>query len=200
MRTKKFISVGLLAAGLALSSMGAVSADSTPPPNAKSPTAYAAQLAAYKLALIEYRVTIAVNAINYRIALEKYQADWQATLTKYEAPYKTALAQYQTLQTAYLAKLAPIAAIRKSALDKADADFLAAIAKATTTAQKNLALSARATAMTTANSAYKAAAAAIGAAPVKPVKPAELTKPAAPVKQASPVQPTPPAKTGANKK
>ena len=200
MRTNKFISVGLLAAGLAMSSISAVSADTTPPPNAKSPTAYAAQLAAYKVALIEYRVTIAVNAINYRIALEIYQADWQAALAKYEAPYKTAMAQYQTLQTAYLDKLAPIAATRKVALDKADADFLAAIAKATTSAQKSLALTARTTAMTAANSAYKTSAAAIGPAPVKPVKPAELTKPAAPVKPASPVKPTPPAKTGANKK
>jgi len=200
MKTKRMISVGLLAAGLALSSVGAVNADTTPPPTAKSPTAYAAQLAAYKDALVEYRVTIAVNAINYRIALEKYQADWQATLAKYEAPYKAALAQYQTLQSAYSAKLAPIAAVRKGALDKADSDFLAAIANATTAAQKTLALNARATATTSAIAAYKAAVTALGSAPVKPIKPAELTKPPLPVKPAAPTKPVPPVKPGNSKK
>ena len=200
MKTKRMISVGLLAAGLALSSVGAVNADTTPPPTAKSPTAYAAQLAAYKDALVEYRITVAVNAINYRIALEKYQSDWQAALTKYEAPYKAALAQYQPLQAAWIAKLAPIAAVRKSALDKADADFLAAIAIASTAAQKNLALSARASATASATTAYKTAVAALGSAPVKPVKPAELTKPPVPVKPAAPTKPVPPVKPGNTKK
>lgn len=200
MKTKRMISVGLLAAGLAMSSVGAVNADTTPPPTAKSPTAYAIQLAAYQDALIQYRVTVAINAINYRIALEKYQADWQATLAQYEAPYKAALAQYQALQTAYMAKLAPIAAVRKDALNKADADFLAAIANATTNAQKILALNTRATAAASANTAYKTAVAALGGAPVRPIKPAELTKPPLPVKPTDPTKPVPPVKPGNSKK
>lgn len=188
-------SVGLITAGLVLSSVAVVNADSTtPPPTAKSPTSYALQLAAYQDALIQYRVTVVVNNINYRIALEKYQADWQATLAKYEDPYKAALAQYLPLQSAYAAKMAPVATARRSAFDKADSDFLAALAIATTSAQKNAALQAHAAAISAAGAAYKAAIAAIGVAPVKPVKPAELTKPALPVKPVDPTKPVAPIK------
>ena len=113
MKTKRMISVGLITAGLVLSSVAVVNADSTtPPPTAKSPNAYTLQVAAYQEVLIQYRITVVVNTINYRIALQKYHADWQATLAKYEAPYKAEIAQHQTLQAAYAAKKEPIAAAR----------------------------------------------------------------------------------------
>lgn len=198
MKTKRILSIGLLTTGLVLSSASAVNADATPTP--KSTTTYAAQLAVYKEAVIQYRVALVVNTINYRIALEKYQADWQAALAKYEAPYKAALVQYQTLQATYVAKLAPIATARKSMLDKADADFLAAIASAKNAAQKDLALRGRASAVSTASAVYKTAVAALGAAPVKPIKPPELTKPSLPVKPVSPTKPVPPLKPGTTKK
>jgi hypothetical protein len=160
MKTRKILTAGLLIAGLAFSSVRAGNADAAPPPTAKSPTAYATQL----------------------------------------APYKAALAQFQTLQAAYLAKVSPIAETRKPTLDNTDADFLAAIAKATTIAQKTLALNARANATSAATTAYKTAVAAVGNAPVKPAKPAELTKPPLPVKPAAPTKPVPPVKPGNTKK
>lgn len=201
MKTKKILGMALLTAGLALSSVGVVNAaDTTPPPTAKSPSAYTAQLAAYKTALLQYRIAITVNSINYRIALEKYSADWQAALAKYEAPYKAALAVYQPLHAAYVAKLSPISTARKTAMDKADSIFLVAQAASTSDAQMDKALKDHATATAAANADYKAGVAAIGTAPVKPVKPAELTKPVAPTKPANPVKPVAPVKPASTKK
>jgi hypothetical protein len=195
MKTKKMISVGLITAGLVLSSVGAVNADSiTPRPTPTSAAQYVQMLAAYQDALVQFKVTLVVNTINYRIALEKYEADWQAALAKYEAPYKATLAQYQTLRAAYDAKLPAMVVARKSAQDKADTDFLTAIASATTSVQKNAALVAYTAAYSAANAAYKIAAKAVSPKPVKPHKPAELTKPPRPVKPTLPVAPQKPAK------
>lgn len=178
-----------------MGSAGAVSADSTPAPSVTTSTSnYGTQLAAYKVAIIKYRVAVLVNTINYRIALEKYSADWQAALATYQGPYKIALTNYQTLQTAYAAKLAPIAKIRKTAVDFADTAFLAANSAATTTVQMDAALQSHTLATAAANTAYKNSVATLGTPPVKPVKPAELTKPPVPVKPIDPTKPIAPIK------
>ena len=195
MKTKRILSVALLATGLVMSSVGVVSADETTAPTSKSSnSASSAELLAYKTGLLKFRIALTVNSINYRIALEKYWADWQATLEKYEAPYRAALEQYRILETAYMAKLTPIIAARRAAVNKADSEFLAAIASATTDAQMELALKNHASATSAANDAFQTAKTALGAAPVKPVKPAELTKPPLPVKPSNPVKPLAPTK------
>ena len=89
----------------------------------------------------------------------------------------------------------PLAAARKTATDKADADFLAAIAvTGATNAQLELALKNYNAAIEAAHATFKTAVAALGPEPVKPNKPAELKKPAAPVKPVSPVKPVEPGK------
>lgn len=195
MKTKKILGAALLTVGLVMSSVSVVSADETSAPkSSQSNSASSADLLAYKTALLKFRIALTVNSINYRIAMEKYWADWNATLDKYLAPYKAALEQYRVLEAAYIAKLAPIAAVRKAAVDKADSAFLAALAVATTDAQLEQALKDHATATSAANEAFKTARAALGAEPVKPVKPAELTRPPAPVKADNPVKPLAPTK------
>lgn len=195
MKTKKILGAVLLAAGLVMSSVSVVSADETATPKATQPnSASSADLLVYRTALLKFRIALTVNSINYRIAMEKYWAEWKATLEKYEAPYKAALEQYRILETAYMAKLTPIAAVRKAAVDKADSAFLAALAAATTDAQLEQALKDHATAISAANEAFKIARAALGAEPIKPVKPAELTRPPAPVKADNPVKPLAPTK------
>jgi hypothetical protein len=195
MKTKKLIRIGLVTFGLLTSSISLGIAAETPSPTAtKSTSAYGAQLIAYKAALIQYRVTVALNAISYRIAMEKYQADWQVTLTKYEAEWKAAMAKYQAAQSARALKLEPVNLIQKTALDKADNDFVTANAAAKNPAQQDLALKVRADAMLAANTIYKAAVLALGPAPIKPIKPVELTKPVPPVKPVAPIKPVPPVK------
>ncbi|HUW87339.1 MAG TPA: hypothetical protein VMW30_03050 [Candidatus Paceibacterota bacterium] len=203
MKTRRTLGAALLTAGLIMSSASVVSADETATPKAtKSTSASSADLLAYKTGLLKFRIALTVNSINYRIAMEKYWADWQATLDKYLAPYKAALEQYRVLEAAYLAKLTPIITARRAAMNKADSEFLAAVASATTDAQMELALKNHATATSAANEAFQSAKAALGAAPVKPVKPAELTKPPLPVKPSNPVKPLAPTKpdNGKNKK
>ena len=183
-----------------MSSVGVVSADETAAPKStQSTSASSADLLVYRTALLKFRIALVVNSINYRIAMEKYWADWQATLDKYEAPYKAALEQYRTLQAAYIAKVTPLVATRKAALDSADKAFLAAQASATTDAQLELALKDHATATSAAHATFKSAVTALGGAPVKPVKPAELTRPPAPVKADNPVKPLAPTKPAKEK-
>lgn len=195
MKVKKVLSVALLASGLIVGSVSAVHADSTPLPTATNSAAYQAALAQYQNDIIQYRITLAKNGIAYRTAMEKYWSEWQAAEAKYYADWKAAIEQFQALRSAYQAKVAPLAAVRKIAIAKADADFLAAIAvSGATNAQLDLALKNHAAAITAANAAFKTAVAALGAEPVRPIKPAELTKPVAPVKAADPVKPVAPVK------
>jgi len=195
MKTRKILGAALLAAGLVMSSASVVSADETATPKAtQSTSASSADLLVYRTALLKFRIALTVNSINYRIAMEKYWADWKATLEKYEAPYKAALEQYRILEAAYMAKLTPIIAVRNAAINQADNAFLAALASATTDAQLEQALKDHGAATSAANEAFKTARAALGDAPVKPVKPAELTRPPAPVKADNPVKPLAPTK------
>jgi hypothetical protein len=187
MRIKRALGIGLATIGLLGGSVSVVSAAETAP-------TYAQQLVEYKAALTQYRVTVALNDIKDRAAVEKYWTDWQATLATYQAKWKAEIDKYYADHNAWLAKNKPLNLARKTALDKADADFVAANAAATTPAQQELALKARTTANAAAIAAYKTAVAAIGTEPVAPTKPAELTKPALPAKTADPVKPVAPVK------
>jgi len=195
MKVRKAISVALISTGLIASSIGVTHADSTPVPAATNSAAYQAALVKYQADLLQYRITVAKNGIAYRVAMDKYRVDLQAAEDKYYADWKALIGQFQVVQSAYQAKIVPLNATRKAAVEKADADLLAALAVAgATSAQLDLALKAHAAANEAANSAFKAAVAALGAAPVKPTKPAELTKPPAPVRATDPVKPVAPAK------
>ena len=201
MKTKKLVTVALMTSSLLLGSMTASRADEsqspspTPSPVATSNSSvYAAQLAAYKIALTQYKVALVVNDISYRATMKKYWADWNTAVTAYESAWQATLANFQTLKAAYDAKVAPIAATRNTAIDTADAAFLAAIAANSSAASEELALTAHQSAVQAANTAFKAAIAALGAAPVRPTKPAELVKPPVPTKPVAPVKPVAPAK------
>ena len=205
MNTKKIITIAITTAGLLATSIGVGIADETSTPTATpkvtktakastTPSAYAAELAAYKIALIQYRVAVALNDIKDRAAVEKYWADWQVSLTTYQAKWKADIDKYYADHSAWVLKNKPLNQTRRVALDKADTDFVAANSAATTPAQQELALKVRADAHTAANAIYKAAVLLIGAEPVAPTKPAELTKPPLPVKSVNPVKPVAPVK------
>ncbi len=208
MKTKKFITIAITTAALLATSIGVVSADETATPSAtpkvtktakatKDPAtvaAYNAALAAYKTALIQYRVTVALNDITYRAAVEKYWADWQVTLDTYQTKWKAEIDKFWADHSAWNLKHKPLNQTRKATLDKADSDFVAANSAATTDAQREAALKARNDAYVAANKIYKDALALIGAEPVAPTKPAELTKPKLPAKTVDPVKPVAPNK------
>ena len=176
-------------------SVSAVQADSTPLPAATNSAAYQAALAQYQVDLMKYRIELIKIAITNRAAMDKYNADWQIAVAKYYADWKVAIEQYQALRTAYEAKIVPAVAARKAAVTKADADFLAAIGVAgVTSVQLEAAVKAHNSAMDAASDAFKAAVATFGAEPVKPIKPAELTKPPVPVKGVAPLKPVAPGK------
>jgi hypothetical protein len=193
MKITRVIGIGLATVGLLGGSISAVNA-------AETTSTYAQQLVEYKAALTQYRVTVALNDIKDRAAVEKYWSDWQTTLATYQAKWKSEIDKYYADHNAWLAKNKPLNLARKTALDKADSDFVAANSAATTPAQQELALKARATAQSTAIATYKAAVAAIGTEPVAPTKPAELTKPALPAKTADPAKPIAPVKPVATPK
>ena len=201
MKRKSLIATALLTSGLLLGTTAVAIADETPAPtttptvtNGGSQSAYQAQLAAYKIALTQYRVALVNNDINYRAALEKYESDWQTSVKAYWAAWQSSISAYQTANAAYQAQLAPIKATHKSALDAADSAFRAATTGTPTNDQLNAALSAYWNAAKTANAAYKSAVAALGAAPVRPVQPPLPTKPTAPVKPVDPTKPVAPSK------
>ncbi|TRZ56306.1 MAG: hypothetical protein D4S00_05080 [Streptomycetaceae bacterium] len=193
--------MALLASSLLAGSVTAVHADSTPLPAATNSAAYQAALAQYQIDLLNYRVLVIKNAITNRAAMDKYNADWQVAVAKYYADWKVAIEAYQALRTAYDAKVVPAVAARKAAITKADADFLAALSVAgVTSVQLEAAVKAHNSAMDAASDAFKAAVAAFGVEPVKPIKPAELTKPPLPTKATDPVKPVAPGKPAKTEK
>ncbi len=197
MKVRKVLSVALLASGLLLGSVSAVHADSTPIPAATNSAAYQAELTKYQAEILQYRIEVTKIGITYRVALDTYWAAVQSAEAKYYADWKAAIEQYQALRSAYQAKVAPLAAIRKIAVQKADAEFLAAIAvSGATNAQLELALKNHAVAIDAANTLFKSAVTALGPEPVKPIKPAELNRPPVPVKPAAPIKPVAPGKPG----
>ena len=192
MRKNQFIKVSLITAGLLLGSTGVSNADSTPAPTTTT-TATAAEIAAYKLAMVQYQVAMAQYHIAYRAVMEKYQADWKAVREKYEAAWKLSIEQYRAARQVRDLKIEPIITTFRAAVTKANSDFTVAISAATTPEQKTAALTARNTAIKAATTVRDSAITAIGVAPVKPVRPAELVKPAAPIKPVAPVKPVKPA-------
>lgn len=176
-------------------SVSAVQADQTPLPAATNSAAYQAALAQYQIDMMKYRIEVIKVAIANRAAMDKYTTDWQAAVAKYYADWKVAIEQFQTLRAVYDAKIVPAVAARKAAIAKADADFLTAVGVAgATSAQLEQAVKTHNQAMDAAMDAFKAAVATFGEEPVKPVKPAELTKPPLPTKGVEPVKPVAPGK------
>ena len=201
MKVRRVLGVALLASGLMAGTVTVVQADSTPLPAATNSTAYQAALAQYKIDMMKYRIEVIKIAIANRIAMEKYNTDWQIAVAKYYADWKVAIEQFQALRAAYEAKIAPAVAARKAAIMKADADFLAAVGIAgVTSIQLEQAIKTHNQAMDAAMDAFKAAVATLGAEPVKPIKPAELTKPPIPVKGVAPVKPVAPGKPAKTEK
>ncbi|MEI6221119.1 MAG: hypothetical protein WCP71_07440, partial [Actinomycetes bacterium] len=112
MKSKKIVAVALLVSGLLIGTTVSALADESPAPTT-SPSTYQTQLAAYKIALTQYRVALVTNDINYRAAMAKYQSDWNTTMKNYWAAWQTAITAFRTANDAYQAQLAPIQAARK---------------------------------------------------------------------------------------
>ena len=179
MKSKKITSIALLTAGLMLGSTSlALAEDATPAP-VSSPSAYQTQLAAYKVALLQYQFAKVNADINYRTAVQKYESDWDVTM-----------AAFQSAQAAFEAKKQPIQEVRRATVNAASAAFLAATTGTPTDAVIKTALTAYWTATKAANTAYETAITALGAGPVKPVKPAAPVKPVDPTKPVAPVKPS----------
>jgi len=206
MKSKKVIAVALLTSGLLAGSTTLAFADTTPAPTTSpstttpstSPdqTAYQTALAAYKIALTQYRVTVVNNDISYRAAMQKYWSDWNTTMKNYWSDRAAAIATFQAAHTAYLAQLTPLQATHKAALDAADNAFLAATVGVTSNDALNAAISDWNKAIRAADTTYKTAVAALGAEPVRPVEAPLPQKPAAPVKPVNPPKPQAPVKPG----
>ncbi len=174
MKSKKIASVALLTAGLMLGSTSVALADSTPAP-VSTPSAYQTQLAAYKVALLQYQFAKVTSDINYRTAIQKYNSDWAVTI-----------AAFQSAQAAFEAKKQPLAEARRAAVNAASTAFLAATTGTPSDAVLSAALKAYWSASKSANDAFQAAVTALGAAPVKPVKPVAPVKPVDPTKPVAP--------------
>ncbi|MEI8067154.1 MAG: hypothetical protein WCH42_07495 [Actinomycetes bacterium] len=201
MKRSKYVSVAILTLGLVGGSIGAVSADTTASPKptvAKTVNPavaqYQADLAAYKIALQQYRVDLVKNEIAYRPALKAYWAAWISTNQAFNASWQATWATFKTANDAYQAKYKPLNVVKDAALNAADSAFLASIAADTSTTGIEAALKAHTAATTAAQAAFKAAVTALGPEPVRPVKPADPVKPAAPTKPTPPVKPVAPVK------
>ena len=200
MKSKKIMAVALLTSGLFIGSTTSAIADESPAPVSSQSdhqnkiAAYQLAMAQYKIDLMHYRVTLISNDIAYRAVMEKYWSDWNTTVTNYWASWEATIATFRTANVAYLAKLTPIRATRKAALDAAGAAFLSATAGTQTNDALNAALTAYWNANKAANAAYKSAVALIGTEPVRPVQPAKLVRPVAPVKPVDPIKPVAPVK------
>ena len=114
--------------------MTAVAAETsaTPKPAATKTTnpataKYQADLAAYKTALLQYRVDLVKIEIAYRPALKAYWAAWIATNQTFNAAWQATWSTFKTANEAYQAKLKPLTATRDAAIGAADTTFLAAI-------------------------------------------------------------------------
>ena len=158
-----------LSAGLVLGSVGTASAATvTPTPTASSSISYADQMAAYKSALIDFR-----------IAMQKYNAEWKNTL----ATYRSALKAFTTKsKRMYEAKRNEITKSFRTAIKIANSTFAAAMKRARTSDQRNAAKAAFNLAISTAASIRTVALDALDSAILQPVKPTPPMKPVAPIK------------------
>jgi len=181
---------------LVLGSVSVAHADSpTPtatPVAATSPvaTSYADQLAVYKVALAAYQV-----------AMDQYRTAWKTTVDQYNAALKAATTQFQADQQLRKAKIKAISMAFQEAVAKARFEKRAADAAAKSPDQK---IAADAQLKATTSAAVVARQNALDAlgpelvrptVPIKPFKPAEPIKPTPPVKSAATLRATAPAKT-----
>ena len=204
MKRYTYPTIALLTIGLltpSIGSIGAASAATSPTPKPAATktanpavTKYQSDLAAYKIALTQYRVTLIKNEIAYRPALKAYWAAWISTNQAFNASWQATWTTFKSANDAYQAKYKPLNAAKDAALAAADSVFLSAIGVDSSNAGLEAALKAHATATTAAQATFKTAVTALGAEPVRPVKPADPVKPAAPTKPADPAKPTAPVK------
>ena len=174
MKSKKIIATALLTSGLIIGSSAVALADSTPAPTTTNTShsqaeqaAHAAALAAYKIALTQYRVALISNDISYRAAMDKYWSDWKIVSKAYWTAWQTSITTFRAARDAYEALLSPIQAARKSALDAAGTAFLAATVGTPTNDALNAALLAYHTATKAANATFNTAVSALGVEPVR---------------------------------
>ncbi len=97
-----------------------------------------------------------------KVAMEKFKAD----MNSFRDSMQARIEARKAINTTF-----------KAAVDKAIADFKAAIAIATTAEAKSAAVATRKTAISNASAARDSAVTALGALPVKPVEPVKPTRP-----------------------
>jgi hypothetical protein len=99
---------------------------------------------------------------NHKVAMEKFKGD----MNSFREAMQVRNDARKTINTTF-----------KAAVDKAIADFKAAIATAVTAEDKSAAVTNRKNAIATASAARDAAMTALGALPVKPAEPVKPTRP-----------------------
>ncbi len=146
------------ALALALSTPGAMAADTSAPLNT---------LTAREQAVIDFQSSMATYTASARALHDKFRAD---------------MAAFQSAQTARQALIRPLADARQAAVAQANAAFTTAIAAVTTQEGRDAVVKTRKDAIAAAHATFKSAVEALGAAPVKPTKPTLPTKPVKPGK------------------
>jgi|LauGreDrversion4_2_1035121.scaffolds.fasta_scaffold222875_3 hypothetical protein len=155
---KKVGAITVLA--LALATPNAIAADTATPAPLNT-------LTAQEQAAIDFHNSIAAYAASARVAIEKFRAD---------------MAVFQAAQEARQAAIRPLADARQAAVTAANVAFTTAIATVTTQEARDAIVKTRKDAIAAANTTFKAAVDALGAAPTKPAKPTLPTKPTKPAK------------------
>ena len=196
MRTKRVFITSLLSAGLLLGSVSVAHADIPSPTGTpvatSSPvaTTYAEQLAAHKVALAAYQV-----------AMDQYRAAWKSAIDQYNLALKAATTQFQADLQLRKARIKAISVGFQAAITKARSDKKTADSAATSPDQKSAAQTILSAAISAAVIARQSALDSLGPElvrpliPTKPVKPAEPLKPVSPVKSAATWKATVTAKT-----
>lgn len=148
----------ITALALALSTPGALAADTAAPLNT---------LTAREQASIDFHNSMATYTASVRALHDKFRTD---------------MAAFQAAQSARQALIRPLADARQAAVAQANAAFTAAIANVTTQEGRDAVVKTRKDAIAAAQATFKAAVDALGDAPVKPTKPTLPTKPEKPAK------------------
>jgi hypothetical protein len=180
-KIKRFTTAAVLSLALMSGSVGVAQADTTA--SATSNSTYNDQVAAYKIAMD-----------NYKIALQQYNTNWK----KAQIAYKSALATWakdgKSILNSLKSKRDLIGLTFKTSIQNANSAFAAAMASARTADQKNAAKSARTTAINDATAARNVALDALK------LSSASTSKPNPPVKPAEPIKPIPPIKPSVTSK
>ena len=120
-------------------------------------------------AVIDFHNSIVAYTTSARVAMDKHRRD---------------LADYRTAMDARQSAIRPLADARQAAVLAANTAFTSAIANVTTQESRDALVKARKDAIATAQTTFKSAVDALGAAPVKPAKPTLPAKPVKPAKAA----------------